>query len=228
MSTVRIYFATDVHASERWWKKFLSAPQFYGATVAIRGGDITGKVIVPLLCQHDGTTRATFNGIQRTAQTDTEPPDPPGKLVQSHNRAARSPPREHCRSRTSTEPIDALGMPSLRAAGRAMQGHRLGAPSTWYSPRCGVCPPAAGGDPDAHAIPLPSASALTTGLRDKRSSGSASSLTCPSSTIRSPGTQGQASSKAAGSGRRQTLFVAMGALRTAGPCPDRSHVSHLR
>jgi len=72
VSTVRIYFASDVHASDRCWKKFLSAPKFYGATVAIMGGDITGKVIVPLLRQHDGTTRATFNGIQRTAETDSE------------------------------------------------------------------------------------------------------------------------------------------------------------
>jgi hypothetical protein len=34
-------------------------------------------------------------------------------------------------------------------------------------------------------------------------------------------------SKAAGGHRRQLLFVAMGALRTAGPRPDPRHVSQI-
>ncbi len=63
MSNVRMYFATDVHASERCWKKFLAAPKFYGASIAVMGGDITGKVIVPLMRHPYGEISATFNGI---------------------------------------------------------------------------------------------------------------------------------------------------------------------
>jgi uncharacterized protein len=72
MSKVRLYFATDVHASERCWKKFLAAPKFYGASIAVMGGDITGKVIVPLMRHPNGDVTATFNGIERVARTETD------------------------------------------------------------------------------------------------------------------------------------------------------------
>jgi len=45
----RIFFATDLHGSEKTYIKFLNAASFYKAQVLILGGDITGKVIVPLV-----------------------------------------------------------------------------------------------------------------------------------------------------------------------------------
>jgi len=45
----RIYFTSDIHGSEICWKKFLNAGKFYKANVAIMGGDITGKLIVPIV-----------------------------------------------------------------------------------------------------------------------------------------------------------------------------------
>ena len=45
---MRIYFASDIHASDRCWLKFLNTPKFYNAEIIIIGGDITGKFIVPI------------------------------------------------------------------------------------------------------------------------------------------------------------------------------------
>src|SRR6059036_2561876 len=45
----RIFFATDLHGSEVCWRKFLNAPGFYGASVLILGGDMTGKALLPIL-----------------------------------------------------------------------------------------------------------------------------------------------------------------------------------
>lgn len=44
-----IFFATDIHGSEICFKKFLAAGDFYGTDLSILGGDMTGKMIVPLV-----------------------------------------------------------------------------------------------------------------------------------------------------------------------------------
>lgn len=49
-----IFFATDVHGSEVCFRKWLAAAKAYGADTLIMGGDITGKVIVPVLARSSG------------------------------------------------------------------------------------------------------------------------------------------------------------------------------
>lgn len=44
-----IFFATDIHGSNLCFKKVLAAPAFYHADVVVLGGDLTGKMIVPIL-----------------------------------------------------------------------------------------------------------------------------------------------------------------------------------
>jgi len=56
----RIFFATDIHGSDICWKKFLNAGKFYKADVLILGGDMTGKALVPITRQPDGTFKATL------------------------------------------------------------------------------------------------------------------------------------------------------------------------
>ena len=51
----RIFFATDVHGSERCFRKFLNAGAFYGINYLVLGGDITGKLMVPIVRKADGT-----------------------------------------------------------------------------------------------------------------------------------------------------------------------------
>ena len=43
-----LFFATDVHGSERCFRKWLNAAEGYGADLLVMGGDLTGKVIVPV------------------------------------------------------------------------------------------------------------------------------------------------------------------------------------
>jgi uncharacterized protein len=43
-----LFFTTDMHGSEACFRKFLSAGRVYGADTLIMGGDITGKVVVPV------------------------------------------------------------------------------------------------------------------------------------------------------------------------------------
>lgn len=48
---VKIFFASDVHGSEVCFKKFLNAGKVYEADAIILGGDLTGKMIVPIVRQ---------------------------------------------------------------------------------------------------------------------------------------------------------------------------------
>lgn len=57
-----IFFATDVHGSTVCFKKFINAAKFYGANVIILGGDVSGKMVVPIALQVDGTHLSSFAG----------------------------------------------------------------------------------------------------------------------------------------------------------------------
>lgn len=61
-----IFFTTDVHGSDRCFRKFVNAAQFYGADAIILGGDLTGKAVIPVVEQTDGTYRAEVSGHATT------------------------------------------------------------------------------------------------------------------------------------------------------------------
>jgi Icc-related predicted phosphoesterase len=69
---VVVYFASDIHASTLCWKKFLAAPRFYGATVIIIGGDITGKFLVPIVRLNDDSWKARYHGTDRLLNSKQE------------------------------------------------------------------------------------------------------------------------------------------------------------
>jgi len=58
---VRVFFATDIHGSEICWRKFLNAASFYKADLVILGGDVTGKVMVPITT-HNGYWEVVLAG----------------------------------------------------------------------------------------------------------------------------------------------------------------------
>ena len=58
---MKIFFATDIHGSETCWRKFLNAAAFYKADLVILGGDVTGKVMIPIVA-HAGYWQATVRG----------------------------------------------------------------------------------------------------------------------------------------------------------------------
>jgi Icc-related predicted phosphoesterase len=53
---LRIFFATDVHGSERCFRKFLAAAKAYEAGVLLLGGDVAGKGLVPVLSDNGALT----------------------------------------------------------------------------------------------------------------------------------------------------------------------------
>jgi Icc-related predicted phosphoesterase len=58
----RLLFATDVHGSERCFRKFLNAAPLYRIKYLILGGDMTGKTVVPLVRHRDGSYECVFGG----------------------------------------------------------------------------------------------------------------------------------------------------------------------
>jgi Icc-related predicted phosphoesterase len=51
---LRLYFCSDIHGSEKCFRKFLKAGDFYKVDHLILGGDMTGKSIVPIVKNGSG------------------------------------------------------------------------------------------------------------------------------------------------------------------------------
>ena len=66
---MKVFFATDIHGSEICWRKFLNAAAFYKADMVILGGDVTGKVMVPILA----TARATGRSRSAASRSSWRP-----------------------------------------------------------------------------------------------------------------------------------------------------------
>jgi hypothetical protein len=54
MGLLKIFFAVDIHGSTACFKKFMNALDVYGADIGILGGDLSGKMIVPIIIEDDG------------------------------------------------------------------------------------------------------------------------------------------------------------------------------
>src|ERR1700744_2512073 len=68
---MKVFFATDIHGSEICWRKFLNAAAFYKADMVVLGGDVTGKVLVPILAM-PGYWEVTFGGQRLRLETQAE------------------------------------------------------------------------------------------------------------------------------------------------------------
>jgi Icc-related predicted phosphoesterase len=71
-SLLRLYYASDIHGTEVLWKKFLNASKVYKAKVLVMGGDITGKMVIPIVELPDGEWTATFHGRTERMRTEAE------------------------------------------------------------------------------------------------------------------------------------------------------------
>jgi uncharacterized protein len=65
----RIFFATDVHGSDRCFRKFLAAAGIYNADALILGGDVAGKAIVPIVAKGSEYSYS-FQGSTATVAAD--------------------------------------------------------------------------------------------------------------------------------------------------------------
>ena len=68
----RLFFATDLHGSERTFRKFINAGKFYNVSVLVMGGDIQGKLMIPIIKESNGHYRATLQGRVEHLSTDEE------------------------------------------------------------------------------------------------------------------------------------------------------------
>ncbi len=70
--TLTIFFASDLHGSTVCFKKFVNGAKFYGAHVLVMGGDTTGKAVLPIAKQANGSYLASESGETVTLATKTE------------------------------------------------------------------------------------------------------------------------------------------------------------
>ncbi len=70
--TTRLFFATDIHGSERTYRKFINAGKFYDVPILVMGGDISGKLLIPIIQETNGHYRATLQGTVQKIATQAE------------------------------------------------------------------------------------------------------------------------------------------------------------
>ncbi|MCL6444907.1 MAG: metallophosphoesterase [Alicyclobacillus sp.] len=67
----RIFFSSDLHGSEICFRKFLNSAKHFNADVLILGGDLTGKMVVPIVRREDtGLYEATIGGVVHRVDSD--------------------------------------------------------------------------------------------------------------------------------------------------------------
>ncbi len=66
----RIFFVTDLHASDKCFRKFINGAKFYNADTLILGGDVTGKVLIPIIKGKDGKYSLSLFGRQTTVREE--------------------------------------------------------------------------------------------------------------------------------------------------------------
>src|SRR5438874_1255163 len=71
---LRCYLCSDLHAANRAYRKLLNAIHLnvYQADVVLIAGDLTGKAIVPLVVQGNGSWTTSFLGQSYSASTEAE------------------------------------------------------------------------------------------------------------------------------------------------------------
>jgi uncharacterized protein len=68
---MKVFFATDIHGSEVCWRKFLNAAAFYKADLVVLGGDVTGKVMIPIVARQ-GYWQVTVRGQEYRLESQQE------------------------------------------------------------------------------------------------------------------------------------------------------------
>jgi Icc-related predicted phosphoesterase len=61
-SITRLFYASDIHGSQPTFRKFLNASKFYEVDALVFGGDLMGKLLVPIVRDADGSYRARLQG----------------------------------------------------------------------------------------------------------------------------------------------------------------------
>lgn len=84
MADLTIYYVADIHGSDVCFRKWLNAAGFYGADVLIVGGDLTGKVLLPIIPAAGAAEGWTTTWKDREQRLETR------REVEELTRAARN------------------------------------------------------------------------------------------------------------------------------------------
>ena len=69
---LRIYFATDLHGSDKCFRKFVNAAKVYAPDVLILGGDLAGKAIQSIQRGPNGRYDCVFRGVRYDVEDGPE------------------------------------------------------------------------------------------------------------------------------------------------------------
>src|SRR5918995_6123515 len=58
----KLFYACDIHGSEPTYRKFLNSAKFYEVDALVFGGDLMGKLLIPIVRDAGGTWRAHLQG----------------------------------------------------------------------------------------------------------------------------------------------------------------------
>ena len=133
---VKMFFASDLHGSNVCFKKFVNSAKFYSANVLVLGGDLTGKAVIPIAEQADGTFLAFQHGEQVKINGKDELDEFAGRSrTATATRRTRSP----TRSRSCSGSAPATCSCSCRASARSATPPTCCAAACAPTSRCCRC-----------------------------------------------------------------------------------------
>ncbi len=68
----KLFYASDIHGSEPTYRKFLNAAKFYDVDALVFGGDLMGKLLIPIVRDAGGGYRARLQGQDHHITSDAE------------------------------------------------------------------------------------------------------------------------------------------------------------
>jgi len=74
VARTRFLFATDLHGSEEVWRKFLNSSKHFDLDSLVLSGDMTGKLIVPIIKTPDGAYKSSLHGKDCVMEEKDLPP----------------------------------------------------------------------------------------------------------------------------------------------------------
>ena len=104
----KILFATDAHGSEPVFMKWVNAGKIHKADAIVMGGDITGKMIIPLVQQSDSSFTAEFMGTRFNAKSADEVQSLEKKIRTSGFYPYRASPEQVQALKQDSQKLDAL------------------------------------------------------------------------------------------------------------------------
>lgn len=110
----RLFFVTDIHGSDRCFRKFINAAKFYKAKYLILGGDITGKVMIPIVERGPDRWEADYFGDRKAFDKEEKLKEFEKMLAEGGIYSLRVTEAEYEEMESSKEKVDAAFHQSMK------------------------------------------------------------------------------------------------------------------